>query len=822
MNPSPVATYRLQLTPAFGFGDAAAVVPHLARLGISHIYLSPIFEAVPGSTHGYDQTNPNRLRAQFGGPAAFDNLSNAARQADLQLLVDIVPNHMAAHHDNPWWWGLLAEGPGSRFDRYFDVDWDAADSRIILPVLARTLEETIDSHQISIERDAGGRPYVAYFDRRFPLRDESVRALLAAPAPATGPALWKVLSDQHYCLEFWRTGLDRLNYRRFFDIPDLPALRIDDPRVFDELHAGVFELVRAGAIHGVRIDHVDGLADPRAYCRRLRRGLVAAAPHRHTWVLVEKILAPGESLPADWGIDGTTGYEFLAASAALQTSPDGLAALRRDAASHRAAPHDFESLRVTCKLLAAERLTPELSRVTRLFTAALSAARIPRGAGSIRRCLMHLGAHLHAYRTYIDQRGVCGAEAERLDLATRLARRTLPDSDHRTLDSLCDLLHLDAPFSEGDSRAAALAAITLFQQFTGPMAAKGVEDTALYQDAALPSLNDVGSEPVLREPSQAMQSLLTDRAAHWPLALNTTATHDTKRGEDTRARIAALSWAPALVIDALADARRACAAIQPLTRMGPAPEPVALSLILHTLVALLPLDADPPPELAARLKAYLLKASREAKIRTNWLDPDTQYEAVGDCFIDSLFSTPAGSDALQSLRRIASITRPRAALESLASILLKVLSPGVPDIYQGGESIDLSLVDPDNRRPVPWSVHQCLLGDLKSAWNRHPPSAARDHLADLSSPRAKLFITWRALALRRHLLRLDSSLRIATFESTPGYRRWTLVAGGTTATASIEFADSLAPHPPGLNQLSGSSDASRLRVVLHGVDSLVC
>lgn len=778
----PRATYRLQLTPSFGFDDAAAIVSFLADLGVSHLYLSPIFQAVPGSTHGYDQTDPTRIRAELGGAAAFDRLVRAARSLDLRIIVDIVPNHMAANFANPWWRGLLAEGKGSRFDKFFELAWSDGEDKVVLPVLGKPLDEAIGSDELKVE-SLQGSPVLRYFDRVFPLREGTISDTLVSPR---GEALAKILDRQHYRLEYWRAGLEKINYRRFFDIADLAGVRMEDPEVFEELHAGVFALVRDAKIDGVRVDHIDGLADPHDYCRHLRQRLHETSPRgAQPLVLIEKILGPSEVVPEEWQVDGTTGYEFLAEAIRLQVDREGFETLHADAVSVGAAPEHFDALRVRCKIAAAELFRPEMSRIVSLAQSALHAADRRMEAETIRSGLISICSHLAVYRTYADRRGMSEADRRFVERAVENAAKESGDRDRTALQELGALWTLRAPFDSGRARERAVAFLMPWQQLTGPIAAKGVEDTALYRDMSLPALNDVGCEPELVD--AAPERFFEVRAKGSPRALNGTATHDTKRGEDTRARIAAISHSSDL---AVATFRAARAALQPgLVRLpeGSAPSPTDLMLILHTLTALMPLESEPAPELVERIRAYVRKASKEAKVRTSWLDPVEAYEKACGDFIERLAGSDEWRAVRESLRLLARATRARAGLQSLAAVLLKSLGPGVPDIYQGCECRDLSLVDPDNRRPVAWPEHRAGLSRIKSAWNGDWPSFARTVLANPDSDDAKMLVTWRALAVRRWLLNAGESITISDFTAGKHSLRWRFASGPNSGNVEVAY-----------------------------------
>lgn len=817
-----VATYRLQLSPEFGFDAAAGVAGHVAALGASHLYLSPIFEARPGSTHGYDQTDPTRLRIELGGPEGFERLVRSARRAGLGILLDIVPNHVAAHHENPWWWAMLRDGPDSYAARFFDVDWSGNANRVVLPVLGAALEEVIAKGELEIAPHpplpAGEElsteplaPCLRYHDRFFPLAEGTDPS---APLP-------DLCRRQHYELCFWKEGLERINYRRFFDISDLAGVCVDDPVVFDALHAGLLNLVAHGWIDAVRVDHVDGLLNPAEYLARLDEVLARAAGHSIP-IVVEKILAPGETLPPDWAASGTSGYDFLAAASGLSVDAAGLAAIRSHAVSQGAAPADYQSLRVACKALAARTvLAPELDRLRALTCRVLSLAGSAPDANHAREALVALSARLDAYRTYVSPAGIAPVDRTRIREAAAFARANCPERTLGTLALLAAAFSLDPPFDRAPIRDRAIALAQAWQQFTGPLAAKGVEDTALYRDAALLALNDVGCEPSGTPGDGSLRAVLGQREAREHLALNATSTHDTKRGEDTRARIAALSHAPAAWTSAVDRwLARHEPHVEPLAD-GPAPTVADRFIIYQTLAAL---AEDDPGSLAAveqRVVAYLTKAAREAKVRTSWVEPDTAYEEATARFIHTLVASPGERHFREELAGLTGPIRRRALQQTLGWILLKTLAPGVPDFYQGAEFLDLSLVDPDNRRPVDWASRQAALARLTGDWERAPAKAARLYLAD--SDLAKLFVTWRALAVRRWLLASDASLTIADWSAPSGPRSgysWSARAGDRECRVTLGASPTEASG--WIDQLAGPTTGSTApRVLLRGVSTLV-
>jgi len=829
--PPLLATYRIQLSPGFGFDEAAAVVDSIAALGVSHLYLPPVLEARPGSTHGYDQTDTTRLRAELGGEPAFERLIDAAHAAGLGVMLDVVPNHMAAHHDNPWWFGLLRDGPGSPSDRCFDVAWTQGDEKIVLPVLGAPLKEVIERGELAVVPSPDGGLRVRYFDKFFPVRTDDP-ALSADTESLSGAALAELLSRQHYELAFWRDGLERINYRRFFDIAELAGLRVEDPMVFEQSHAKLLDLVSRGLIDCVRVDHIDGLRDPLQYLHRLRAALDAAAPSgRAVPVFVEKILAHGEEIPRDWPVDGATGYEFLAAAASLMVRPAGLKALREHAVSTGAGVADFAALAVACKEEAARTvLAPELNRLCRAAAAALADHDAAADGGelssaALARPMSALSARLGVYRTYADEQGVAASDAARIRRAADAAGATssieadtvdnagaADKHDKALLASLADLLTLSGPFESGAARDAALNVILLWQQFTGPLAAKGIEDTALYRDVACLALNDVGTEPIAHEPRSLIDALTKERVRR-PLCLNTTDTHDAKRSEDVRARLAALSHDPAPWTTLLSEALPLLAP----PGGGPGPTPRDLSLLFHSALALWPADDAPDARLGERLKAYSLKGAREAKLSTSWTNPVAAYESALEAAVERLLTSPDLADVRRRLGECARASRPLAARLSTASLILKLLFPGVPDVYQGTELRALFLVDPDNRGPVDFAARARLLAEIKRRWKADPAAASTELLENHDSDAAKLFVTWRVLEIRRKLLARhaaspENPISLEAFSITRDGLRFTVAAGSRRCTASIQFS----PFKPTPNAAADAEAAHENELLAPG------
>ncbi len=639
----PASCYRLQLSPAFTFDDARRVAPYLRDLGVGDMYLSPIMAARPGSEHGYDVCDPSRVSPDLGGREGLERLARELRRLDMGLLVDVVPNHMAADHRNPWWWDVLLHGREARWAHAFDIEWDApgAEGRLVLPLLGSPREDAVAAGELRLVEEAGERR-IAYYDGRYPVA-----------AGTAGGDVEDVLGTQHYRLEDWRTGVP--NYRRFFDIGDLPAVAVEHEDVFAATHAEVVRLVREGIVTGLRIDHIDGLADPEGYLERLRDATGGA------YVVVEKILSRDESLPPRWTTAGTTGYDFLALAGGIFVDPEGANRLQ---AAHRrltGLPDRFEEIAARAKRAAlVEMLASDLARVVRAAPAGIDEAAV-----------RELTVALDVYRTYVRAGEASAADAARLGAAGDRAG--------------------------GDTRALAAAIarpaaelrpfVGRWQQLTGPAAAKGVEDTALYVDAAFLARNEPGLAPDWPFTGAAeLHARLAERAGGHPL--NATSTHDTKRSEDVRMRISALSELADEWEEAFARWHGHNAPLR--RRPDTAPDMNEEWMLCQTLLGAWPIDIQ-------RVRQFVLKALREAKVHTSWAAPDEAYEADVAAFAEAILGSSAFTDDLAAFaERCAAI----GARSSLGLLVLKLAAPGVPDIYWGNEDWDLSLVDPDNRRPV--------------------------------------------------------------------------------------------------------------------------
>ena len=725
----PDATYRVQLHKGFRFADAIKLVPYLQRLGVSHLYASPFLKARPGSTHGYDVIDHNAVNPEIGTEAELRTLIDTLRAHGMGLVPDLVPNHMGVlHADNAWWLDVLEKGRASPYARFFDIDWSRG--KLLLPVLGKHYGEALEAGELKLEQK-GGRWSVRYFEHRFPLNAKSTRHL--KPGVARDPmALHRILEQQHYRLAYWRVASDEINYRRFFEITDLAGLRVEDRTVFEATHGMMCRLARRGGIDGLRIDHPDGLFDPEEYLERLNETFV------RPWIVIEKILADYEPLRPEWPIHGTTGYRYvnvLTRTFVDERSEPLFTRMYERFTGDRAS---FAEVSIASRhLIMNTTLAAELHMLSNWLARIAAGNRFTRDftASGLRRALAEIAARFPVYRTYVSPRGVSPSDRKWIDWAVRAAKRGSRVADPSIFDFVHGVLTLDAAPPKGLRRQEMLRFAMRFQQFTAPVVAKGDEDTAFYRYNRLIALNEVGGHPSHFGFSlKAFHAASADRAKHWPLTVLASSTHDTKRSEDARARLAVLSELPSswrLWLRRWSVLNRSH---RSEVHGESAPSRADEYHFYQALITVWPADAG-------RLKAYMLKAAREAKVRTSWINPDEEYEAALERFVaesmaSALFQKEL-NDAVPPLAHLG-------LLVSLSQALIKVASPGVPDYYQGTELIDLSLVDPDNRRPVDYAVRAKLLGELEK--QRPKPAELLAHLAD---GRAKLHVIRRGLAVRK-------------------------------------------------------------------------
>ena len=799
---APRATYRLQLHAGFPFAAAADLAPYLATLGISHVYLSPILQAAPRSTHGYDVVDHGRVSDDLGGGAGFDALGAALGKSGLGQVVDIVPNHMAIAPENPWWWDVLENGPSSREAGRFDVDWDHPEAhlrnRILVPVLADHYGRVLEAGEIRLAWE-DDRFVIRYHEHRLPVAPRSLEDLLARAAARAGSdelayladafaglppssltdrasverrhrdkevlrarlaelvamsqpvaeavdavvaattadpdELDRLLERQNFRLAWWRSARRDLGYRRFFDVTTLTGLRVEDDWVFEDTHRLVLRWLAGGVIDGVRIDHPDGLRDPEGYFRRLQW----ASPR--AWIVAEKILEHGEELRRSWPIAGTTGYDFLDRVQRLFLDPDGEAPLTAlhdrfcgDAGSYP------EIVRDSKLYVLREVLGSELNRLTGLLLDVLEAHRRHRDhtRHDLHEALRALLLAMPVYRTYVRPAddGAAGHVAPEdeavVGLAIAAAKVTRPDLPADLFDVIADLLllRLAGPLES--------EFVVRFQQLSGPVMAKGVEDTALYRYLRLVALNDVGGDPGRWSLPARGELDAFDRASaatqeRWPETMLTTSTHDTKRSEDVRARLLVLAEVPERWAEAVG--RWSDSAAEHGVNV---PDGHAQYLVFQTLVGAWPIDAD-------RLSAYLVKALREAKLRTSWSQPDPAYEASVTAFATRFIDD---SELCAAVAAFVGSILVAGRVNSLSQTLIKLTAPGIPDLYQGTELWDLSLVDPDNRRPVDVRLRRRLLTSLEALGASAPDELTRRLADPADEGLPKLWLIQRALGLR--------------------------------------------------------------------------
>lgn len=716
---TPRATYRLQFHRDFPFAAAQALVPYFQRLGISHIYASPITTARSGSQHGYDVVDHTRVNPELGGEEGLRSLVAALRSHGMGLIIDIVPNHMGvAGGENAWWNDVLAHGEASAFASYFDIDWSEP---LLLPILGTPLEDALAQGVITLDHRNGEPELLVYGEHRLPLRPEDRDAV---PENFDRQALAALLDRQHYRLGWWRTADDELNWRRFFTINELAGLRIEDPEVFDATHALPLRLWREGLIDGVRIDHIDGLTDPAGYCHRLRERFAAEprgpeAPSDPAYIVVEKILGPGESLRAGWGIDGTSGYDFMEQASSLLHDPSGEQPIRALWSRFSGRPADFapEELRARQDMLS-WAFSSQLNRCVDGFVALAASAPHTRGysRAMLHRAIERLLWVFPVYRTYGTGSHAPASDADIRERARRAVAPFIPPGESGVVDAVLGWLAGEGPGSPD----LCAEAVRRFQQLSAPIAAKAVEDTAFYRHGPLLSRTDVGFDAArFAIETDAFHRLCHDRVAHTPRAMLATATHDHKRGEDVRARLAVLSSIPDIWEEQLALwdelAGGASSGIDAGDRY------MAYQMVFGAWPDRLePGDRDGLAAFSDRLCAWQQKALREAKLRSSWQQPDEQYEARTLGWIAAICDPARSPELLRHIHRFVIDTQRAAEANSLVQTALRYTVPGVPDLYQGTELPDFSLVDPDNRTPVDYPRREAMLAGTAA---EHPKLA---------------------------------------------------------------------------------------------------
>lgn len=771
--PDWIATYRLQLHAEFPFSAAARVLPYLAQLGISHVYLSPIFQARAGSLHGYDVVDPTKLNEQLGGEAGWREFIAAAREHQLRVLLDIVPNHMATSAENPWWDDLLAHGPFSEHAETFDVVPRAEDERwrLHFAPLGQRYGDALAAGELKLALDPQRGPRVSYYEHSWPLTPASFGALLGSgqdpvfeklaalgrckdPSAAeradyrdcarraeeilhtaAGGALFhaaiekvganperlhEILQQQFYALHHWKLEGELANYRRFFDVGGLVGVRMENERVFAAAHERLRAMIAAGELDGLRVDHPDGLCDPAAYLEKLR----ALLPEGR--IYVEKILDEEERLRDGWPVDGTVGYDFLSRVNRLwmdNQKKDALTALYSDFTKQSV---NFPVLARDKKRQIAERtFAGDVERLTERAIQLSHAHWRDRDLSrpQLREAIARLTTALPVYRTYRRDGQPLDDEDRRLLVDAIAAARVLPsDIAAPVWDFLEALLTAGSPTDEQAEF------IRRWQQLSPAVAAKGIEDTTFYIYDRLVSCNEVGAPASsIGIPSEKFHEFCHHLAEHWPNNLLATSTHDNKRSEDVRTRISVLTE----VADRWGEALHEWTTLTAPAWKNRTPDRHAEYLLYQTLVGAWPLSQE-------RCWNYMLKACREAKIRTSWHEPSAGYEESLRDFIEGVYATPA---VIESLEKFIAPLIPAGRINSLAQTLIKLTAPGVPDFYQGTELWDLSLVDPDNRRPVDYDAR-------REALERCGALSARDAMAESEAGLPKLWLIARVLKLR--------------------------------------------------------------------------
>ena len=785
----PISTYRLQLNAEFTFDQAAAIAPYLKELGISHVYCSPYLQAAPGSMHGYDVVDHERVNEELGGEDAHRRFCESLKNLGLGQVLDIVPNHMATGPWNRYWWDVLENGPSSRYSTWFDIDWKSPEvklyNKVLIPVLGDQYGRVLVEKQIRLEQN-GDRFQVCYFDQSFPLaphtlaiiltraaeqvpddtvqfiadsllrlpacdttdhlliqdrhRDKNViysllkhlcneKPLLKAAVQTTMDfinddidALDEILNQQNYRLAYWRTADQELGYRRFFDINTLIGMRMERPYVFDATHCRIFDWLETGVLDGLRIDHPDGLRDPKQYFARLRTRFP------HAWIVGEKILEPGEFLREDWPIDGTSGYDFMNVCNSLLAYGPGLEEFSDIYANFIGQDDPFDDITHQKKLdVEQEALGSDVNRLANIFVEICETHRDRRDytRAEIRRAIREVAACFSIYRTYVvaERNEVTDEDREQISSAITQAKKRRTDVEPGLFDFVGEVL-------VANERGAQESEFVLrFQQFTSPVMAKGVEDTAFYCFNRMIGLNEVGGSPAMNGMAlQDFHSYLTHMQATRPLTMTALSTHDTKRCDDVRARLFVLTEVPEQWRDVLsrwADRNEAF-------KINGSPDRNTEYFLYQTLIGTWPISEE-------RLTAYMEKAAREAKQRTNWIQPDKGFEEALQSFIHQLLQS---REFVSGLEKLVDELRTAGQSNSLAQSLLHYTAPGVPDTFQGGELWDFRLVDPDNRTPVEYEHRRSMLEELKHGLT------IEEIMQRAETGMPKLWLAYKALHLR--------------------------------------------------------------------------
>jgi len=790
---TPVSTYRVQFNSEFTFKDLENNLEYLHELGITTIYASPVFEAAPGSMHGYDVTDPHKVNPAIGTLEQWRVLCQKLQALGMSWIQDIVPNHMALDPANHRLMDVLERGPLSPYYHYFDIDWEYPDpairGKLMLPFLGKPLKECLAAEEIKLFPSAEG--WLLGTDYlRFPLSARSYDILMAALQPGEGDIkqllcglkksvmkhyvleewqqrkkdlfkavdeaplqelaqrvnhdrrlLKALLDNQYYTFHHWRDAETRINYRRFFTVNGLICLRMEDEKVFNEYHTFLHQLYKEGLIQGLRIDHIDGLCAPGTYIKRLR-GLFG----NECYIIAEKILAGNETMPRDWELQGSTGYEFLGDVNQLLTDQLGMEMIARFYRSQFPDLAKYERLAVSKKrLILSTQMAGEWENLVN-FAYQLELIPPVLDREDVKEALGLFMVHLPVYRIYLEHKPLSTRDLSLLEYAVHGAYRTDP-----ALTKVFEIIR--SWWMQNKHNTSVLRFLQRVMQFTGPLTAKGVEDTLFYVYNALVSHNEVGDAP---EGCRCSLALFHERAVnkhrHRPLSLNTTATHDTKRGEDARIRLNALTLHPHQWIHqvqhwhAMNKVHR--------TDIGEitAPDMNDEYFIYQSIIAGFPADGVITESFVKRLSDYFIKVVREAKVHSNWSEPDEAYEKACLHFIEQLFAenSPFTAGVYAFFEKVGM----HAAIYSLTHTLVKITAPGVPDIYQGCELWDLSFVDPDNRRQVDYGLRKHQLSVLKEAEKMGKPQLLSLLKERRMEGLEKMYVTWKALQLRREYAEL--------------------------------------------------------------------
>ncbi|MEO0455542.1 MAG: malto-oligosyltrehalose synthase [Cyanobacteria bacterium P01_A01_bin.114] len=819
----PVATYRLQFNPDFGFKAAKDIVPYLEALGITDLYASPIFKAREGSTHGYDVVDPTQLNPELGSEQDFDTLSKAICDRNMGWLQDIVPNHMAYDSQNIYLMDVLEHGPASEYGNYFDIEWEQSygdlHGRVLAPMLGDFYDRCLERGEIQLGYDESGL-YVRYYGLQFPVRIESYAQLITHDLgrlarslgrqhpdyikllgilylvkdirpeisgqqrkdqvafvkyllwelyktnpeisvfidhnletfngrpgqPETYDLLDELLREQYYRLSFWKVGAEELNYRRFFTVNELICVKVDDNKVFHHVHDFITQLIAQGKVTGLRIDHVDGLYDPTQYLESLRQKV------GNTYTIVEKILEHHERLPRRWPIQGTTGYDFLNLVNGLFCQRDNQPQFDDLYEQFTDVDTPYSELFLEKKRLIADKnLAGDVDNLAHFLKRISSQYRYGRDLtqNGLKKAISEVLVCFPVYCTYINQGGITKTDLKYIQQAIQTAKRQIPQLVNE-LKLIEKFLLLEHEYSlPEEERAQWLHFVMRLQQFTGPLMAKGIEDTLFYVYNRFIALNEVGGSPDQFGVSvKAFHQYHQSQVEHWPQTMNTTSTHDTKRSEDVRARLNVLSELPERWATEVKAWSQLNHKLKQTDGDRQLPDANDEYFLYQTLIGAYPFDKADLPEFTERIKAYVVKAVREAKVHTAWLQPDNVYEEGFAEFVEQILKPGSKNKFLSEFRPFWEIVADYGLYNSLSQTLLKIASPGLPDFYQGTEFWDFSLVDPDNRRPVDYKARISSLKALQDSIKKDLLGLCTQLLDHRQDGRIKQFLTMRALAVR--------------------------------------------------------------------------